>query len=440
MFPDPQSRSAGLYARAQGVVADGVSRTTIAMSPYPVYVREGKGARVRDVDGNELIDFNNNFTSLIHGHARPEITEAVSAQVQRGAAFSFGTEVEIELAELLCARVPGFDRIRFCNSGTEAVMNAIKAARAGTGRPKIAKCEGAYHGSYDFAEVSLGVGPDHWGEPTQPAAVAYSKGTPQNVLDDVVVLPFNDTDVAERLLTEHADELAAVLVDPVSSQVGMVGLQPEFLGMLREVTRRHGMRLIFDEVIAFRLDHGGAQAVYGVTPDLTALGKIIGGGFPVGAIAGSAEAMSVFERDGGKAALPHGGTFNANPVTMAAGKACMELMDQAAFDRLNAMGERARSQLREAFALANAEGQVSGEGSLFRLHLHTRPLRNYREAWMQPDEQARMLALQHHLIDNGLFLSAFGMGCLSTAMTGAELDRLSETMVEGLRAVRAEPA
>jgi len=436
MYPDPQSRSAKLYARAREVVADGVSRTTIAMHPYPLYVTGGDGARIRDVDGNELIDFNNNYTSLIHGHARPEITEAVSAQLQHGAAFSFGTEAEIELAELLCARVPGFERIRFCNSGTEAVMNAIKAARAHTGRAKIAKCEGAYHGSYDYAEISLGVGPDHWGDAAQPAAVAYSKGTPQRAMDDVVVIPFNDIVASQRLIEENADQLACVLFDPVSSQVGMVGPAPGYLEMLRDVTRRHGILLVFDEVIAFRLGHGGAQQAYGVSPDITALGKIIGGGFPVGAVAGTAEAMAVFERNGGKAALPHGGTFNANPVTMVAGRAAMALMDETAFADLNALGERLRSQLREAFVLANEEGQVSGEGSLFKMHLHSRPLTGYREAWARPAEQARMAAIQRQLMNAGLFVSPTGLGCLSTAMSGAELDRLSEALVEALRATR----
>ena len=436
MYPDDGSRSAQLYDRARGVIADGVSRSTIALDPYPIYARHAQGARIVDVDGNELIDFNNNYTSLIHGHGHPEIVAAVSAQLTQGMSFAFGHESEIALAELLCARVPGFERIRFCNSGTEAVMNVIKAARAYTGRAKIAKCEGAYHGSYDYAEVSLGSGPENWGEPTAPAAVTYSAGTPQGVLDDVVVIPFNDADAAERIIDAHGAALAAILIDPVSSRVGMVGLAPEFLAMLQRAARRHGALLAFDEVLAFRMDHAGAQGTLGVTPDITALGKIIGGGLPVGAIAGRAEVMAVFERNGGEARLPHGGTFNANPLTMAAGKVAMALMDEAAFRRLNEHGERVRGQLREAIALANAEGQVSGEGSFFRLHLHSRPLASYRDAWARPEERARMTALHRHLIDAGVFVSPYGMGCLSTAMVEADLSTLSEAVLGGLRALR----
>jgi glutamate-1-semialdehyde 2,1-aminomutase len=438
MYPDDRPQSARLFARAREVIAGGVSRSTIAMAPHPLYAVRGDGARVWDADGNALIDFNNNFTSLIHGHAQPDITAAVVGQLGSGTAFAFATEAEIALAELLCARAPGIERIRFCNSGSEAVMHLIKAARAYTGRPKIAKCEGAYHGSYDYAEVSLGVGPDHWGDPDAPAATAYSAGTPRAVLDDVVVIPFNDAAAAEAILDRHSPQLAGVLFDPVANRVGMIDLDPAFLEMLRRVCERHGMLLMFDEVIAFRVGYGGAQGALGVTPDLTALGKIIGGGFPVGAVAGRAEVMAVFEDRDGKVPLPHGGTFNANPVTMVAGKTCMALMDRAAFDRLNGLGETARARLREAFALANTEGQVTGEASLFRLHLHSRPMRSYRDAWSPQAEKTAMAALHRRLIDDGVFISPSGMGCLSTTMTEAEIDRLAEATLAGLRHLRED--
>jgi glutamate-1-semialdehyde 2,1-aminomutase len=436
MYPDSDSTSAKLFQRARNVIADGVSRTTIRVSPYPLYVERGAGSRVFDVDSNELIDFNNNYTSLIHGHALPEINAAVQAQLANGTAFCFGTEAEIELAELLCGRVAGFDRIRFCNSGTEAVMNVIKAARAYTGRPKIAKCEGAYHGSYDHAEVSLGVGPDAWGAEDAPAAVAYSRGSPAGVLNDVVVIPFNDTPGAERILREHAGELAGILIDPVSSQVGMLGADRDFVEMLRRVADDIGALLMFDEVIAFRLGIDGAQGGMTVTPDISALGKIIGGGFPVGAMAGRAEVMSVFESKGGRAPLPQGGTFNANPITMVAGLAAMKLMDQAAFDDLNRKGETVRQQMREAFTLANAEGQVTGQGSLFRIYPHSRSMRTYRDAWMRPEEQARMNDLFAALVNRGVYMSPYGMGCLSTAMTDEDLARLPEALLDALRETR----
>ena len=311
MYPDPNSKSANLYARAQNVLPGGNSRSTIDLKPYPIYVAEAQGAEVVDVDGNTYVDFINNYTSLIHGHAFPAVTKAVTEQLSKGTAYAFGTVPEIDHAELICGRVPGFDKIRFMNSGSEAVMNAIKAARAYTGRPKIAKCEGAYHGSYDFAEVSLNSGPDDWGQNDMPS-VPYSKGTPDGVLNDVVVIPYHDEVAAAQILKQNAGDLAAVVYDPVASRVGLIPPSRDYLEMLVEFCETHGVLLVFDEVIAFRLGYEGAQGFHGVTPDLTALGKIIGGGFPVGAVAGRAAAMQVFEGGGG---LPHGGTFNGNPVT-----------------------------------------------------------------------------------------------------------------------------
>ncbi|WP_416898725.1 MAG: aspartate aminotransferase family protein [Minwuia sp.] len=436
MFPDPKSRSAKLTQRAMQVLPDGGSRSTIRMTPHAIYVKEGHGGRVTDVDGNTLLDFNNNFTSLIHGHAHPRVVEAIQKQAPLGTAFSFATEAEIELAEMLTARVEGFDMIRFCNSGSEAVMNAIKAARAFTGRPRIAKCEGAYHGSYDFAEVSLGSGPDHWGDETRPESVPYSHGTPGGVLSDVIVIPFNDVARAEAILDAHADELAGVVFDPVSTQIGLLPPSPEFLDMLVRFRERSGALLIFDEVIAFRQGHGGSQTLLGVTPDLTALGKIIGGGLPVGAVAGSREVMSVFEVSGAKARLPHGGTFNANPLTIVAGRAAMTDWTPEAVDNLNAKGEQCREALREAIRIANVPGQVTGSGSLFRIHVHGRQMTTYRDTYPTAAEAERTHALAHGLIGEGVFTSTYGLGCLSTSTSDADVARLADATVTVYRAMR----
>ncbi len=281
-FPDPSSRSAALTARARRVLPDGGSRSTIRLEPHSLYVEQAAGAEVTDVDGNRLVDFINNYTSLIHGHSYGPVSEAVSAQLARGSAYSFASVSELELAEHLCGRAAGFEKIRFMNSGTEAVMNMIKAARAFTGRPKIAKCEGFYHGSYDFAEVSLGNGPAEW-QAADPPATAYCAGTPPSVLDEVVVIPFNEPEHAQRLLEQQGDEIACVMIDPAPMRVGCKLVREDFLAAIADSARRHGMLLAFDEVVAFRMGRGGAQGRLGVTPDLTALGKIIGGGFPVGA-------------------------------------------------------------------------------------------------------------------------------------------------------------
>ena len=433
MFPDPSSKSARNFERAKDVLPGGNSRSTIDLKPYPIYVAEASGSKVTDVDGNVYIDFINNFTSLIHGHAYPAVTEAVAAQLPKGTAFSFGTEQELAHAELICGRVPGFDKIRFMNSGSEAVMNAIKAARAFTGRAKIAKCEGAYHGSYDFAEVSLNTGPEDWGQ-NEPRSKAYSKGTPQGVLDDVVVIPYHDEVAASELLKRHVGELAAVLYDPVSSRVGMVPPSQAYLEMLVEFCQSNSVLLVFDEVIAFRLGYEGAQGMRGVTPDLTALGKIVGGGFPVGAVAGRSDVMQVFGPGQG---LPHGGTFNANPVTMVAGMATMEGMTRDAFDALNAMGEYGRQGFSEAFLRAGIGAQVTGQGSLMRMHLTDRSLNSYRTIYPKPAESARMATLHQYLLNAGFYMADYGLICLSTVNTKDELDAFVEATIAGLTAAEA---
>lgn len=429
MFPDLNSKSAQLSERAKKVLPGGNSRSTIDLKPHPIYLTHGEGAGVHDVDGNVYVDFNNNYTSLIHGHAYPAVTEAVTKQLPLGTAYAFGTEQEVAHAELICGRVAGFDKIRFMNSGSEAVMNALKAARAFTGRPKIAKCEGAYHGSYDYAEVSLNSGPGDWGQ-NDPRAVPYSKGTPEGVLDDVVVIPYHDEVAAEQLLKRSAGSLAAVLFDPVASRVGMIPPSPAYLEMLVDFCQSHGVLLIFDEVIAFRLGYEGAQGAFGVAPDLTALGKIIGGGFPVGAVAGRSDTMQVFEPGGG---LPHGGTFNGNPVTMVAGMATMEGMTRDAFDTLNALGEYARQGFREAIAEGGVTAQVTGQGSLMRLHLTDRALTGYRSVYPTEEESARMSALHQYLINAGHFISNYGLICLSTVNTQDEVDALISDTVAGLK-------
>jgi glutamate-1-semialdehyde 2,1-aminomutase len=433
-YPDPASKSAALAARARRVLPDGGSRSSIRMKPYTLYVDEARGAEVVDVDGNRYVDFVNNYTSLIHGHAYGPVVEAVAQQAARGSAYSFANESEIALAELLCARVPGFERIRFMNSGSEAVMNMIKAARAFTGRSKIAKCEGFYHGSYDFAEVSLGNGPgDRDGE--DPKATGYCAGTPESVLDEVVVLPFNEPQHSQRLLQAHADEIACVMIDTAPMRMGANLVRPDYVATLAETARRTGMLFVLDEVVSFRLGYGGSQGVLGVQPDLTALGKIIGGGLPVGAVAGRADVMDVFEEiEGHGVRVPHGGTFNANPLTMVAGRAAMADMTPEAFERLNALGEQAREALRAVFRESGIPGQVSGTGSLFKLHLHEGPLTTLQDLFaapMMPSADALRVAL----VDRGYFLGSGCLGCLSTATTAAHVEGLCEALRSALPAV-----
>jgi glutamate-1-semialdehyde 2,1-aminomutase len=391
------------------------------MKPYPIYAAHGAGCRVWDVDGNQYIDCINNFTSLIHGHAHPALIEAATTQLSLGSAFGLPTESEIDLAELLVSRLPSVDQVRFTNSGTEAVMMALKAARAFTGRPMIAKCEGAYHGSYDYAEVSLDPRPDAWGR-NAPVSVAYAKGTPQKVLEDVVTIPFNDVEAAVSLIREHSGELACVIVDPMPNRAGLAPADRAYLDALRQVTREVGALLIFDEVITFRLGYHGAQGLWDIDPDLTTLGKIMGGGFPVGAIAGRKQFMAVFNPTDGKPALPHGGTFSANPVTMRAGLAAMELLDETAFRRFDLMGERVRTGINDAFARCGLSGGTVGLGSLLKVHFADRPIRDYRSAYPSEQEARRQAIFNLGLLNRGVLAAGYGLMALSTPMTDEDID------------------
>ena len=431
-FRSAESEAARLYARARQVMPGGNSRTTIYQSPYPPYAARGVGAVVIDADGQERLDFLNNYTSLIHGHADPDINAAVINQLQYGTAFAMPTEHEIALAELLVERIPSLERMRFTNSGSEAVMMAVKAARAYTGRPKIVKFEGCYHGSYDFVEVSLASNASNWGD-SDPVSTAYSHGTPQSVLDEVIVLRFNDAEMAERRISEHKHELAAVLIDPMPLRAGLIPAQPAFLQRLRELCDAHGIVLIFDEVVSLRTAYGGAQSVLGVKPDMTTMAKIIGGGFAVGAFGGSAEVMSVFDPSEGAPRAPHGGTFNANPVTMVAGLVAMRKLTHEQFERFDRLGAMLREGLSEAMDGARVRGQVTGMGSLAQIHLHDRPLSDYRSSLPTAEEAERARTIFRGLLARGIFTAPTLTGCLSTPMDEPEINAFVDAFSASLR-------
>ena len=435
-YPASTSRSAELHQRGLSVIPDGLSRSTVIIRPHPIYVDHGKGAWLTDVDGNRYLDCNNNFTSIILGHADPVIESAVRTQLASGTAFSMATEAEIELAEILCGRISSCEQIRFCNSGTEAVMGAIKAARAFTRRPAIIKVEGSYHGTYDHAEVSLGSDPSNWGVAAAPSTIPYAQGAPESLAEEVVVVQFNDEQGAVEAIRRVGPRLAAVLLDPMPSRVGMPALDPAFSEALRQTTREVEALLILDEVISFRLAQGGAQAVHGIDPDMTVLAKIIGGGFPVGAIGGRSDVMEVFSAvEGDRAAVPSGGTYTANPVTMTAGIACMRQLSESSFDRLDDLGNQIRGVLEHLFEQRSAQWQVTGDGSLFRIHPHQRRIRSYRDAHLDSDEATVMTSLQHRLLEREVYLSGYGMGCVNLATSDADVHHLLGAMDEALELV-----
>ena len=425
------SKCAEWFREAVRYIPAGTSKANLYMQPHPLYVQGGSGCWATDLEGVERLDCINNFTSLIHGHAFPPVVQAVTAQLTRGTNFAFSTPEELLLAKLLVERIPGLERVRFGNSGTEAVMMAIKAARAFTGRDRIAKIEGAYHGYYDDVQVSFHSEPPDWGPDDAPASLPSSGGIPKHRVQETLVLPWNDQEATERLLTRHKNEVAAVIVDPLANRMGFVPPAPGYLKHLREVTRAYGILVIFDEVISLRVGFTGAQGRYGGDPDLTAMGKIIGGGFPVGATGGKAEVMAVFDPGTRGPSILSGGTFSANPVTMTAGLATMQALDRAAFARLEDMGARLRARLNEAFKRSGQAGQVTGEGSLFRLMMVSGPLRNYRDT-VEAGADLRSYRLFMALLDAGIMVNNNGLGCLSTPMGEAELDRIEGALERAL--------
>lgn len=436
---DRYTASRAAFNRAQRTMPGGNTRSSVFERPFPLYLAFGRGARVRDIDGNEYLDFQNNFTALIHGYGHPGVTAALADQLSRGLSFANPTVSEIELTELLCNRVPFFERVRFTNTGSEAVMMAIKAARALTGRVKIAKCEGAYHGNYDHVEVSFDPKPEEWGHDI-PKSVAYNRGTPKSVLDEVVVLPFNDIEWSERILCGVRADLAAIIIDPLPSRLGLIPILRSYLAFLREFTRRHGIVLISDEILSFRLDYGGAVAELEIEPDLCTFGKIIGGGLPIGAIAGRSEAMAVFDPSGGKPRVSQAGTFTANPLSMVAGFAAMRAMTCEEFARINRLGDYARHRIAELFENTATPAQVRGAGSLFRVLMKREVVRDYRTAYPSAQESERLNTIVRALREAGILISSVGLGAISTPMTETDIDLLVEALRRSLTLLEPAPA
>lgn len=432
------TRSAALYERAQRSLPGGVSRNAALHDPHPLYVEHAEGCRLTDVEGVTRIDCANNMASLIHGHADAEVIRTVTEQIRRGTAFSVATEVEIRCAEHLKSRNPGFEKMRFVNSGTEAVMAGIKVARAFTGRPMIAKAEGAYHGAYDYIEVSQAPTPANWGSPDEPSRVPLVKGTPQSVMDEVVVFPFNDIDRTIALLDRAKDRLACVVIDLMPHRIGLNPADPAYVSALRDWTVHNGVLLLIDEVITFRSCYGGLQQQFGVEPDLTALGKMIGGGFPIGAIAGRAEMMDVLNPRSPRYVFPHSGTFSANPVSVGAGLAAMLKFDRAAVDRLNEMTRVAMRRTEEAIRETGVVASVTGTGSMFRIHFKPKPPRNYREAYLSADENKRLKMFLDHMFEAGFILINSGSVAMSTPMTTTEVDALIDALRSGFARIAAK--
>jgi glutamate-1-semialdehyde 2,1-aminomutase len=424
------SRSRALHEEAVAVMPGGNSRTTTFFDPYPFYLERGQGAHLWDADGVDRLDFNGNYTSLILGHAVPEVVKAAQDAAARGMSFPGPTEHEIRLAEMLTRRLPSVEQVRFTNSGTEATMNAVRLARAFTGRSKLAKFEGAFHGTHDWVMVSVTPDPSGAGGRKRPKPVAWSAGIPPAVLKHTVVLPWNDPEACEAILVKEAAGVAALIVDPYLCNAGLIPPAPGFLERLREITAQHGIVLIFDEVISFRVAPGGAQERLGIRPDLTTLGKIIGGGLAVGAFGGRADIMSAYDPRKGGPRISQGGTFNANPVTMASGIATLNALTPEAYARLDALGERLRGGVSRLLQATRRKGQVTGVGSLFWLHWTTAALSDYRSTRAKDADTS--LRVFVGLLNEGILLTQRGLGACSLAMGDEDVDRFVNALARVL--------
>ncbi len=411
-------KSATLFAQAQRAMPGGDTRTSTFFAPYPIYIERGEGARLYDVDGNVLTDFLNNYTALIHGNAYPPIVEAARRQIERGSAWGAPNADQVNLASLICERVPSVELIRFTNSGTEATLQAIRAARAFTARDVVVKIEGGYHGTHN----SVSTGP----------------GVPRGALEATLQVPFNDAAALERVLAERRDQIAAVIVEPLMGSVGMIPAERDYLHSVRKLTAANDVLLILDEVMTFRLDTGGAQTIYNVQPDLTSFAKIIGGGFPVGAFGGRADIMQLYNPTHGR--VGHSGTFNGNPVTMAAGFAAMEHLTPDKIAHANALGDSLRRGLAEVLEEQGLHGQLTGMGSFVGLHLTAEPVHDYRGAASARPVLRDLMHLA--LLNRGIFNSHSSMFNTSTVMTpddvNAAIEAFQDALLELRPAIEAE--
>ena len=413
----PKSRAA--WEEAKRYLPGGDSRNSIFWEPYPIFVEEASGAHVVDTDGTDRLDFIGTMTTLILGHGPEPVMDAVRQQLEQGLVYNAPNRHQIRLARILCERIPSFDLVRFTNSGTEATLNTIRAARAFTGRSLIAKAEGGYHGSHDVVSVSVRVDPSKAGERLHPDALPATEGLADGVLESVVVIPFNETEPAREILERHKDELAAVIVEPMLGSVGMLPASHDFLAMLREFTTENGVVLIFDEVISFRVAPGGSQEYYGVTPDMTSLGKIVGGGFAVGAFGGRHDIMGMYDPTSGPR-VAHAGTFNANPATMLAGSVTLEQLTPEVYRRLAEVTERLRHGLREAGQDLEVPVQVTGLGSLFGIHFLEDSLVGYRDIARADSKFRHQVFLG--LLNEGILIAPNLVGAVSTALGEPEVD------------------
>ena len=417
-------RSAGLWKRASNVLPGGITANVKFFEPYPIFMKEAKGSRIYDVDDNEYIDYCLSLGPLILGHGHPKVVEAIKKQLTDSGTTMYGTphELEIKMATELRHLVPCAEMTRFVNSGLEATLHAIRLARAHTRKVKIAKFEGHYHGAHDYVAVSVSPSLDLAGPANSPVAVSDSAGLPKFILENTVVLPFNDSTSTERIIEKNKDELAAVIVEPVAR--GFLPPDRDFLKSLRKVTQENNIVLIFDEIMTgFRLGLGGAQQYFKVTPDMVALGKVIGGGLPIGAFAGKSEIMEHASPVGAKSPFDrvfHSGTFNGCPMVLAAGLATIEVLKKPrTYPHTNWVADETKKCMRDALEDNEIEAKVIGLASMFQTVFTSEEVKSYRDI-ARADSKKRV-NFDLELINNGVYVRPGRTYYTSLAHTKSDL-------------------
>jgi len=425
--------SSELRARAEKILVGGVNspvRAFRAVGGEPLIIDRAAGSRIWDADGREYIDYVCSWGALILGHAHIDVVDAIADQARHGTSYGMTSPLEIELAERIARAIPSIERIRFVSSGTEATMSAIRAARAFTKRDLILKFEGGYHGHSDSFLAEAGSG-------LATLGISSSPGVPQALAELTLNAPYNDAAAVERVFAAHTAKIAAVIVEPVAANMGVVPPAPGFLEALRQITQRDGSLLIFDEVITgFRLAYGGAQNVYGIRPDLTTLGKIIGGGLPVAAYGGRREIMDQIAPLG---PVYQAGTLSGNPLAMRAGITTLALLEDPTFhEPLDARAQRLANGLRDALRDSSLPGEVNAVGSLMTLFFAAEPVRDYAGA--KKSDTARFAAFFRKMLARGIFLppSQFEALFVSSAHSDQDISRTVSAAHESLQVISAQ--
>ncbi|HKQ47184.1 MAG TPA: glutamate-1-semialdehyde 2,1-aminomutase [Phycisphaerae bacterium] len=420
------TKSEQLFARAQALMPGGVNspvRAFRAVGGSPRFIRSARGCRLTDVDGREYIDYIGAWGPAILGHAHPSVIEAIELTIQNGTSFGTPSPLEVELAREIVVRVPSIEKVRMVNSGTEAVMSAIRLARAATGREKVLKFDGCYHGHADSMLVKAGSGVATLGLPDSPGVTSGAAATTLTAL-------YNDLEAVRRVFESAGTQIAAIIVEPIAGNMGVVPPTDGFLAGLRDISTAHGALLIFDEVMTgFRVARGGAQERLGIRPDLTTLGKIIGGGLPVGAYGGRADLMDMIAPTG---PVYQAGTLSGNPVAMAAGLATLQLLDAKAYGRLEELSARLEAGLRRTLEETGERGVVQRIGSMLTLFLGVPAVRNFADA--AAADHRRFAAFFHAMLDRGVHLppSGYEAWFVSLAHDDESIDRTIEAARESL--------